>query len=202
MMKTRKQIQGWMAAAAISCTAAFAVEPGDEAPGFTLTSAGGEEVSLSDYEGKIVVLEWLNHDCPFVKKHYESGNMPELQDNYRDQGVVWLTINSSAEGKQGYLPPAEMVELSEEKGSNATAVLMDTDGTVGKAYGATVTPHMYVIGKDGTIKYAGGIDDKPTTELADVETATPYVENALDAVLAGKEVETKTAKPYGCTVKY
>ena len=175
---------------------------GEPAPDFTLEAADGETHSLSDFEGKYVVLEWLNFECPFVGKHYGSGNMQALQEKYTDEGVVWLSIVSSAPGKQGYYPPKEMIEQKKRHNGNMTAILMDPDGEIGKTYGATVTPHMYVINSDGELVYRGGIDDKPTTDEADIEGATNYVDRALTAVMNGEEVSPKQAKPYGCTIKY
>ncbi|PSR03668.1 MAG: thioredoxin family protein [Bacteroidetes bacterium SW_8_64_56] len=175
---------------------------GEPAPDFTLEAADGETHSLSDFEGKYVVLEWLNFECPFVGKHYGSGNMQALQEKYTDEGVVWLSIVSSAPGKQGYYPPKEMIEQKKRHNGNMTAILMDPDGEIGKTYGATVTPHMYVINPDGELVYRGGIDDKPTTDEADIEGATNYVDRALTAVMNGEEVSPKQAKPYGCTIKY
>lgn len=197
-----KHLIGWAAAALIAGGAAHALEPGDEAPAFTLTSTSGEAVSLSDFEGKPVVLEWINYDCPFVKKHYASGNMPELQEKYTGKDVVWLSINSSAEGKQGYLPPEKLAERSEKEGNKASAILLDPEGTVGKAYGAKTTPHLYVIDKEGKLAFMGGIDDKPTTDISDIDGATNYVAAALEALMAGKEVKVTKVKPYGCGVKY
>jgi len=173
-----------------------------QAPNFTLTAADGETHSLSDFEGKYVVLEWLNYGCPFVQKHYESGNMQQLQKTYTEKDVVWLSIVSSAEGKQGYYPPNEMLEQKKKHDGEMTAILMDTSGEVGRAYGAQVTPHMYVISPEGQLIYKGGIDDKPTTDTADIEGATNYVQLALDQAMSGEEVKVQTARPYGCTVKY
>ena len=175
---------------------------GEPAPDFTLEAADGETHSLSDFEGKYVVLEWLNFECPFVGKHYGSGNMQALQEKYTDEGVVWLSIVSSAPGKQGYYPSDEMVKQKKRHNGNMTAILMDPDGEIGKTYGATVTPHMYVINPDGELVYRGGIDDKPTTDEADIEGATNYVDRALTAVMNGEQVSPKRAKPYGCTIKY
>jgi peroxiredoxin len=177
-------------------------EVGSPAPDFTLTAADGEKHSLSDFEGQYVVLEWLNFGCPFVGKHYDSGNMQQLQETYTDKGVVWLSIVSSAPDKQGYYPPEEMVQQKKKHNGNMTAILMDPSGNVGKTYGATVTPHMYVINPDGELLYRGGIDDKPTTDQADIEGATNYVRGALNAAMNGEEVSPKRAEPYGCTVKY
>jgi len=173
-----------------------------QAPNFTLTAADGETHSLSDFDGKYVVLEWLNYGCPFVQKHYESGNMQQLQKTYTEKDVVWLSIVSSAEGKQGYYPPNEMLEQKKKHDGEMTAILMDTSGEVGRTYGAQVTPHMYVINPEGQLIYKGGIDDKPTTDTADIEGATNYVQLALDQAMSGEEVKVQTARPYGCTVKY
>lgn len=189
-------------AGAIALTTSFAKEVGKEAPLFTAKNTEGEEISLADHKGKVIVLEWVNYDCPFVKKHYQSGNMPKLQETYAGKDVVWLTINSSAVGKQGYLEPSEMVKRSEKEGNKAAHTLMDTDGTIGKAYDAKVTPHLYIIDKEGVLRYNGAIDSKPSTNVADVETADKLFVKALDAVLSGEEVENATNKPYGCGVKY
>ena len=175
---------------------------GQPAPDFTAKSVKGESVSLSDFKDKVVVLEWVNFGCPFVKKHYASGNMPKLQQTYTDKGVVWLSINSSAKGKQGYLEPAEMADLAAENGSKASHFLMDTDGKIGRIYGAKVTPQMYIIDQGGTLVYDGAIDSKATTDAKDITTAEPLFANALDAVLAGKSVPNAKNKPYGCGVKY
>jgi peroxiredoxin len=177
-------------------------EIGAQAPGFTLNAADGDKHSLADFEGKYVVLEWLNFGCPFVGKHYGSGHMQELQKTYTDKGVVWLSIVSSAPGKQGYYPPKEMVKQKKKHNGNMTAILLDPEGTVGKTYGATVTPHMYIINPDGELIYRGGIDNRPTTDEADIKGATNYVEKALTAAMNGEEVSPKRAKPYGCTIKY
>ena len=177
-------------------------EVGEPAPDFILKDADGETHSLSDFEGQYVVLEWLNFECPFVGKHYGSGNMQKLQNTYTDKGVVWLSIVSSAKGKQGYYPPEEMKAQKRKHNGNMTAILMDASGEIGKTYGATVTPHMYVINPEGELVYRGGIDDKPTTDEADIEGATNYVIGALEAAMNGEEVRPKRAEPYGCTIKY
>ena len=175
---------------------------GEAAPSFTLPDTDGETHSLADFEGQYVVLEWLNFECPFVGKHYGSGNMQQLQETYTDEGVVWLSIVSSAEGRQGYYPPEEMKAQKQKHNGDMNAILMDPSGEVGKTYGATVTPHMYIINPEGELIYKGGIDDKPTTDEADIEGATNYVRNALTQAMNGEEVSPKTAQPYGCTVKY
>jgi hypothetical protein len=175
---------------------------GQPAPAFTLSDSSGARHSLSDLRGKLLVLEWVTFECPFVGKHYGSGNMQKLQKTYTGQGVVWLSINSSAQGKQGYFAPARINELMKEKGASPTAYLIDADGGVGRAYGAKTTPHMYVIDAKGTLIYAGGIDDTPSTDQADVATAKNLVRAALDEALAGKPVSVATSTPYGCSVKY
>ena len=187
---------------ALPATAKAAAMVGQPAPAFTLVDTHGAKHSLSDLKGKLVVLEWVNFECPFVGKHYGSGNMQKLQKTYTGKGVVWLSINSSAEGKQGYFAPDKINALVKEKGAAPTAYLVDTDGSVGRAYGAKTTPHLYVVDPGGTIIYAGGIDDTPSTDQADVATAKNFVRAALDEALAGKQVTTATSTPYGCSVKY
>ena len=175
---------------------------GQPAPEFTLKDNSGQSHALSSFRGKYVVLEWVNFGCPFVNKHYGSGNMQKLQKAYTGKGVVWLSVNSSGEGKQGYYPAAELGGVLKEKGAAPTAYLIDTDGKVGHLYGARTTPHMFVVDPKGTVVYAGGIDDKPSTDQADIAGATNYVAAALDQALAGKAVATAVTKPYGCSVKY
>jgi peroxiredoxin len=180
---------------------AFGAHAGD-APAFTLTDTNGKEHSLSDFEGKVVVLEWFNQGCPFVKKHYKNGNMQSLQNTYTGKGVVWLTVCSSAPGEQGHMDAAGHNKTIGEWKIQSTAFLMDEDGKVGRAYGAKTTPHMYVIDAGGQIVYQGAIDDKRSTDAADIPDSKNYVRAALDAVLAGEAVETSQTKPYGCSVKY
>jgi len=175
---------------------------GEPAPAFTLTDTNGKQHSLSEYQGRFVVLEWINHDCPFVKKHYGSGNMQKLQKKWVDEGVVWLSINSSAPGKQGNYPPDEANQLTAQKNAAPTAVLLDPDGTVGQAYGAKTTPHMFVIDPKGTVVYAGGIDDKPSTDPGDIAGARNHVDHALSEATSGKPVTMASSTPYGCSVKY
>jgi hypothetical protein len=175
---------------------------GKAAPNFRINDTNGRVVSLSDFRGKTVVLEWSNPECPSVKKHYESGNMQKTQAAAAAAGVVWLTINSGAEGKQGYMTPAEAKALTAGQQSRRTAYLLDPEGVVGRAYGATTTPHMYVINSGGTLVYNGGIDDKPTTDKADIEGARNHVLAALSELKAGKPVSVPTSRPYGCSVKY
>jgi peroxiredoxin len=194
-----------LAVVAISLLASPAVaEPqvGKPAPNFRLNDVNGRAVSLSDFRGKTIVLEWSNPECPFVKKHYNSGNMQKTQAAAAAGGVVWLTINSSAQGKQGHLSPAEAKALVAAQQSRRTAYLLDPTGAVGKAYGAKTTPHMYVINRAGTLAYKGGIDDKATPNPADVKGARNHVLAALDELKAGKPVSVPTSRPYGCNVKY
>jgi peroxiredoxin len=180
----------------------FASEEGKEAPAFTAKNVKGDEISLSTYADKVVVLEWVNFDCPFVKKHYSSKNMQKLQEAYTAKDVVWLIVNSSAEGKQGFLEATKLAEKVAAEEGKATEILLDTDGNIGKAYDAKVTPHMMIIAKDGTLAYSGAIDSVASTDPADIEGADKLFANALDAVLAGKEVTNAKNKPYGCGVKY
>ena len=175
---------------------------GEPAPGFTSTATSGSPVSLGSYKGKIVILEWTNHDCPYVRKHYETGNMQSLQREVTGQGVVWLTLISSSPGTQGHVTPAQADELTSTRKAAPTAVLLDEKGVVGRMYGATNTPHMYVVDKTGLLVYAGAIDDRPTTRRADVQGANNYVRAALEAVVAGQPVKTPLTRAYGCTVKY
>lgn len=183
--------------------AGHAAAPVDQpAPGFSLKDSNGATHDLASYRGKFVVLEWVNFDCPFVGKHYGSGNMQSLQQTYTAKGVVWLSINSSAPGKQGYFPPDEINALIARKHAHPTAYLIDSDGKVGREYGAKTTPHMFVIDPEGTVLYAGGIDDKPSTDVADIATAKNYVKAALDEALAGQPVAVTSSQPYGCSVKY
>lgn len=175
---------------------------GKPAPAFSLKDSHGKVHNLKDFKGKYVVLEWVNYDCPFVKKHYDSGNMQRLQKEFTAKGVVWLSINSSAVGKQGNFPADRVNALIKEKNAAPTAYLFDTDGTVGKTYGAKTTPHMYIINPEGELIYMGGIDDKPSTDKADIAGARNHVRAALEEAMAGKPVSVKASQPYGCSVKY
>ena len=186
----------------LSLRASAVVEPGEEAPDFSLTDSKGTPHKLSDFRGKLVVLEWLNHDCPFVKKHYSGGNMQKLQKEYTAKGVVWLSIISSAPGKQGHRTGPQADADTEDKGAAPTAVLLDAAGEVGKNYDAKTTPEMFVIDKEGKVIYAGAIDSIKSTDSADVAKAENHVRAALDAALAGKPVPTPKTTPYGCSVKY
>ncbi|MCU0229008.1 MAG: redoxin family protein [Bryobacterales bacterium] len=166
-------------------TSAFAAATvGQMAPDFTVTDMDGKTHKLSDFKGRFVVLEWLNYGCPFVGKHYNSGNMQALQKEWTGKGVVWLSVISSAEGQQGFSNPDQAKADFKAKGSNSTTVILDPKGTLGKAYGAATTPHMFVIGKDGNVLYNGAIDDKATTDVADVKTSKNYVAAALTEAMA------------------
>ena len=178
------------------------LSPGQKAPGFALKSAAGKRVSLSDLKGKVVVLEWLNHGCPFVRKHYDSGNMQKLQSEFTEKGVVWISIISSAEGKQGYSTPDKALQDKATYKSKATYILLDKDGSVGRSYGAKVTPHMYILNKKGEVIYLGGIDSIASTNKNDIKEARPFVKEALNSFLSGEKVKVKESRPYGCSVKY
>jgi peroxiredoxin len=175
---------------------------GKAAPDFRASDSNGRAVGLSDFRGKTVVLEWSNPECPTVKKHYESGNMQKTQAEAAAGGVVWLTINSSAEGEQGHMTPAEAKAMAAGQPSRRAAYLLDPKGEVGRRYGAKATPHMYVIDPAGTLVYRGAIDDKPTQDKADIPGARNHVLAALAELKAGKPVSVPTSRAYGCNVKY
>lgn len=179
-----------------------AVEIGQKAPDFTLKDWDGKDVSLSSFAGKNVILEWTNDKCPYVVKHYDTGNMQKLQEKYTGEGAVWLTVNSSATGKQGHVSAADAKQIMDEKKGKQTTYVFDTDGTVGRLYDAKTTPHMYVIDGAGTLVYAGAIDSDDSFKPETVEGATNYVAAAMDALAANKPVEVASTKPYGCGVKY
>ena len=175
---------------------------GKAAPEFTAVDTYGKSHALSQYRGKWVVLEWLNHECPYVRKHYDNDVMQALQKKYADKGVVWLSVVSSAPGKQGHYPNDKANALTKDKGAAPHAVLVDASGTVGRMYDARTTPHMFVISPQGTLVYMGGIDDKPTSRAADLKGARPHVDIALQEAMAGKPVSVPASPPYGCNVKY
>ncbi len=191
-----------IAAALIAAPAVAAPQVGKPAPDFAAMSASGETVKLSDYRGKTVVLEWTNKGCPYVAKHYKSGNMQSLQADAARDGVVWLTVNSGAAGKQGHVGAAGAQDEMKKYRTVQTAYLLDHDGKVGKTYGASATPHMYVVDGKGILRYMGAIDDRPTADAADIKGATNYVSAALDAVAAGKAPSPAATRAYGCSVKY
>src|SRR5580765_8575494 len=191
------------AAAALSPISAFAaVVIGAAAPDFSLTDSNGKTETLSQFKGKTVVLEWNNPGCPFVQKHYSSGNIPKQQADATKDGVVWLTINSGAAGKQGHLDAAGAQAFIAQYHASPSAYLFDADGKVGHLYGAKTTPHMYVIDASGTLRYMGGIDSIASTDKDDLARATQYVAQALAELKAGKPVSVSVSEPYGCSVKY
>ncbi|MET3526265.1 thioredoxin family protein [Phenylobacterium koreense] len=175
---------------------------GQPAPAFAAQDGDGKTRSLAEFKGKTVVLEWTNAGCPYVQKHYKSGNMQALQKSAARDGVVWLTLVSSAPGKQGYVSPAEARTWKASNDAGSAALLLDPGGQVGKAYDARTTPHMYVVDKAGTLVYMGGIDDRPTADPASLKGAKNYVTAALSDVKAGRAVATPVSRPYGCSVKY
>ena len=183
-------------------TLAHSAEVGAPAPGFTATDSNGKIQTLAQYQGKHVVLEWLNYDCPFVKKHYGAKNMQSLQKTYTGKGVVWLSVISSGKGQQGNFPAAKVNQMSAERGASPSAILLDSKGEIGRSYGAKTTPHMFVIDPQGKLVYAGAIDDKPTSDAEDIAGAKNYVAAALDESMAGKPVTVASTKSYGCGVHY
>ncbi len=200
---TRFALAAALAAILATPGAALAVaQVGQPAPAFTLTDSEGKSLALADFAGKTVVLEWTNHQCPFVVKHYGAGNMQAQQRAAVADGVVWLTINSSAPGKQGHIDAATAKRLAAEQSAGRSAYLFDPSGDVGRAYGAKTTPHMYVIDPTGVLRYAGAIDSIPSADQDDIPKATQYVSTALAELAAGKPVGTPVTQPYGCSVKY
>ena len=187
----------------VAATSAFAgVTVGQPAPDFSLVDGNGTAHALSDYKGKIVVLEWNNPECPFVKKHYSSGNIPKQQADAIAQGVVWLTINSGAPGKQGHLDGAGAKAFDAQYHANPTAYLLDADGKVGHLYGAKTTPHIFIIDEKGVLRYNGGIDSIASVDKDDLAKATQYVPQVIGEIKNGKAVSVSTSEPYGCSVKY
>lgn len=197
-----KMLTAFTAFAVIAAPVTAAPVVGKPAPNFKLADVNGKPVTLSQFRGKTVVLEWNNPECPFVKKHYGSGNMQKAQAAAAKDGVVWLSINSGAPGKQGYMTPAEAKTVLAKSGARPTAYLLDPKGVVGKTYAAKTTPHMFIVNKAGILVYEGGIDDKPTPRPADINGARNHVLAALSEIKAGKAVSVKTSRPYGCAVKY
>lgn len=181
---------------------AMAATVGKPAPEFALPDLGGKTVKLADLKGKMVVLEWVNPDCPFVKKHYDSANMPNLQKDAAAKNVVWLAINSTNPQSSEFKTPEQMKSWLTSKSAAPQTVLFDRDGRTGHAYNAKTTPHMYIIDREGKLIYAGGIDDKRSTNVDDIKIAKNFVKVALDEALAGKPVTVATSQPYGCTIKY
>jgi len=189
-------------ATAANPAAAANVRPGTTAPGFTGTDSRGAQHSLESHRGKIVVLEWTNHECPYTVKHYVTGNMQALQRQVTEQGGVWYTVASSRPGTQGHVNGLEADKLTDDRNASPTAVLLDPKGDLGRLYGASTTPHMFVIDRNGTLAYMGAIDDQPNTNRATVKGARNYVREALEALAGGRPVAMASTRPYGCTVKY
>ncbi len=202
MIKPRYPLLLGLALLLLSAMATAAPGVGEPAPAFSGTDTRGKTWTLEALQGTPVILEWTNHDCPYVKKHYGAGNMQALQAEATKAGYTWLSVISSAPGKQGHVTPAEADELTSARSAAPTAVLLDPDGTIGRAYAARTTPHMFVIDEQGTLVYMGGIDDRPTSNPADIEGATNYVRAAMADRAAGNPVAQPVTRPYGCSVKY
>jgi peroxiredoxin len=205
-MKMKRIITTILFAFAIFATAnTFAANNAEidkSAPDFTLMDSYGKTHKLSDFIGKTVVLEWVNFDCPFVVKHYSSDNMQNIQKKYTEKGVIWLSICSSAEGKQGHFKNDEINKRIKDRNAKMTHYLIDEDGSIGKLYNAKTTPHMYIIDKNGILIYAGAIDDKKSTDKNDIPNSKNFISVNLDKLLNGEPLDTKTTVPYGCSVKY
>jgi peroxiredoxin len=189
-------------AVALALSTAWAARVGERAPDFTATDSNGKVHKLSEYAGKFVVLEWHNRGCPYTAKHYDSGNMQRLQHEWTARGVVWLTVISSAPGKQGYITAADENAFLKQANAAPTAVLLDPTGALGHLYEAKTTPQMFIINPQGTLIYNGAIDDRATTDASDINRAKNYVSLALGEALAGKPVSMASTRPYGCSVKY
>ncbi len=201
-MKTKLLTALLTLAASTALFAADSPAVGTNAPDFSLTDSKGKTQSVSQYKGKYVVLEWFNPECPFVKKHYGSGNMQKLQEEFTAKGVVWLSVDSSAPGLEGNLTAEQANAKMSEWKTKQTALVLDPDGKAGRSYGAKNTPHMFVINPEGKIVYEGAIDSKATPNPSDIASSTNYVKVALEESLAGKTVTNANTKPYGCSVKY
>ncbi len=180
----------------------WAVQVGGQAPDFSAQDSNGITHTLSQYKGKYVVLEWHNRECPYTRKHYESGNMERLQNEWTAKGVVWFTVISSAPGTQGYMTAEQENAYVKQMNAAPTAVLLDPNGQVGHLYGAKTTPHMFIINPQGVLIYDGAIDNRPTPNPADIATSTNYVSQALEEAMAGKPISVPVSRPYGCSVKY
>jgi AhpC/TSA family len=173
------------------------------APAFSGKAADGSTINLADYKGKTIVLEWTNHQCPYVVKHYDkSGNIPQLQKDYTAKGIVWLQVISSAEGKQGYVDGAGAIKANKDRGAAPTNTILDPQGAIGKLYAAQTSPHIFIINPEGTLVYKGGIDSIKSNKPEDIPKATNYVREALDALADGKKVPNPSTAPYGCSIKY
>ena len=201
-MKTKLLTALLTIAASSALFAADSPAVGTTAPDFSLTDSKGKTQSVSQYKGKYVVLEWFNPECPFVRKHYGSGNMQKLQEEFTSKGVVWLTVDSSAPGLEGYLTAEQANAKMTEWKTKQSALVLDPDGKAGRSYGAKNTPHMFVINPEGKIVYEGAIDSKATPNSSDIANSTNYVKVALEESMGGKTVSNANTKPYGCSVKY
>jgi len=203
MKKSLLTLISTIAALAFSASVTAAPQVGQPAPDFTVVDTAGVEHSLSDFAGSKVILEWTNHECPFVVKHYSSDNMQNQQRMARDDhDVVWLSVISSKPGAQGHVSPERADELTDSRNAAPTAVLLDESGDMGRAYDARVTPHMYIIDEDGVLQYMGGIDSNPSSNPDDIPDATQYVVAALTEMAAGSDISDTMTRPYGCTIKY
>lgn len=180
----------------------LAINTGEKAPGFKAKTASGKEISLGNFRGKIIILEWLNYGCPFIKKHYQSGNMQKLQKRYTQKDVIWLSVISSAVGKQGHSSADKAKEDKKRFGSFATHIILDENGEIGKKFGAITTPHMFIVNKNGDLVYQGAIDDNSSANPEDVESAKNYITNAMSSLLKDQQVSVGKTRPYGCSVKY
>jgi len=187
---------------AVLAPSANAADPGSPAPAFTGVTAAGDTVSLSDFAGQTVVLEWTNHDCPYVIKHYDGENMQALQSAAADDGVVWMQVISSAPGKQGHVSAEQAVALNEQRGAAPAHVILDESGEIGRLFDARTTPHMYVIDGEGVLQYQGAIDDQPSADATTLEGAVNYVSGALTALEEGRAIDPDQTRAYGCSVKY
>lgn len=200
----RAMLRTTISAAALLCAAVPAMAApaiGQAAPAFTAVDSKGKQHNLADFKGKVVVLEWTNHDCPYVRKHYQA-NMQSLQKQAQQAGVVWLSVISSAPGEQGFVDGKKADELTASRNAAPTAVLLDPQGTIGKAYDARTTPHMYVIDAKGVLRYSGGIDSIASSKVEDLQKASPLFKTAMEAVVKGETVAQAVTRPYGCNVKY
>ncbi|HVR48842.1 MAG TPA: thioredoxin family protein [Pseudorhodoferax sp.] len=204
VLQRRTALLATLAASAtlLAGAAHAAAAVGQPAPAFTLTDTSGKTRSLAEFKGKTVVLEWTNPGCPFVRKHYDSANLPGLQKEFTGRDVVWLAINSTEKAASDYLAPQQLAAWIQDKSGAPTATLMDEEGQVGRAYGARTTPHMYIVNPQGTLVYAGGIDSIASARVSDIKTATNYVRQGLNEALAGQPISQAQTAPYGCTIKY
>ncbi|WP_237067391.1 thioredoxin family protein [Microbulbifer guangxiensis] len=204
-MKNSHNLSRWIFSLllAVPALAMAAAVPGEQAPAFSEVDAAGKTHTLENYAGKWLVIEWFNKDCPYVKKHYGSGNMQALQEKYTGEGIQWLTVISSAKGKQGHLDPAQALEVAKSHNLKASApFLLDTDGNMGRAFGAKTTPHMFIINPEGQVVYAGAIDDNDSANPAVIPKSNNYVAAALDASMTGEAIQVASSRAYGCSVKY